>query len=55
MRLACGRPAAAYRLAGRILAGVPAPVVRTETPDHPAQTMDQVLSGLTYNAFDYTI
>jgi len=37
------------------VAGVPARIVRTETPDHPSQTMDQVLSGLSYNAFDYII
>lgn len=37
------------------VAGVPARVVRTETPDHPSQTMDQVLSGLAYGAFDYVI
>ncbi|MDO9714513.1 serine O-acetyltransferase [Paracraurococcus lichenis] len=37
------------------VAGVPARVVRTQTPDHPAQTMDQVLSDLSYETFDYVI
>jgi serine O-acetyltransferase len=37
------------------VAGVPARVVRTETPDQPSQTMDQILRGLTYEAFDYMI
>jgi serine O-acetyltransferase len=37
------------------VAGVPARVVRTETPDHPSQTMDQILRDLSYEAFSYTI
>jgi serine O-acetyltransferase len=37
------------------VAGVPARVVRTETPVHPAQTMDQILRDLSYEAFNYTI
>src|SRR5689334_5016660 len=37
------------------VAGVPARIVRTQTPDHPSQTMDQVLSELSYESFDYTI
>ena len=37
------------------VAGVPARVVRTETPDQPSQCMDQVLRGLPYEAFDFTI
>jgi serine O-acetyltransferase len=37
------------------VAGVPARVIRTETPDHPSQTMDQILRGLSYEAFNYTI
>jgi len=37
------------------VAGVPARIVRTDTPDEPAQTMDQILSDLSYENFDYTI
>jgi serine O-acetyltransferase len=37
------------------VAGVPARIVRTETPEHPSQTMDQVLRDLSYEGFDYTI
>jgi serine O-acetyltransferase len=37
------------------VAGVPARVIRIETPDQPAQIMDQILRGLTYDAFDYMI
>ena len=37
------------------VAGVPARVVRTETPDHPSRTMDQILRDLSYEAFSYTI
>ena len=37
------------------VAGVPARVVRTETPDYPSQTMDQILRDLSYEAFSYTI
>ena len=37
------------------VAGVPARTVRTETPDEPSRTMDQVLRDLSYEAFNYTI
>ncbi|CAH2604360.1 Serine acetyltransferase [Rhodovastum atsumiense] len=37
------------------VAGVPARVIRTETPDRPSQTMDQILRDLSYEAFNYTI
>ncbi len=54
-RIAAGsvvlRPVAAHTT----VAGVPARVVRTETPDHPSQTMDQILRDLSYEAFSYTI
>ena len=54
-RIAAGsvvlRPVAAHTT----VAGVPARVVRTETPDHPSQTMDQILRDLSYEAFNYTI
>ena len=37
------------------VAGVPARVVRTTTPEQPSQTMEQILDGLTFESFDYTI
>jgi len=37
------------------VAGVPARIVRIQTPDHPSQTMEQVLGDLSFEAFDYTI
>ncbi len=37
------------------VAGVPARVVRTATPDEPSRTMDQILADLSYEAFAYTI
>jgi serine O-acetyltransferase len=37
------------------VAGVPARIVRTETPDQPSRCMDQTLRDLSYDGFDYTI
>ena len=37
------------------VAGVPARVMKTETPDHPSETMDQILRDLAYEAFDPVI
>jgi serine O-acetyltransferase len=39
---------------GSTVAGVPAKVIRTGDAN-PAQTMDQILSDLSYESFDYTI
>jgi serine O-acetyltransferase len=37
------------------VAGVPAKVIRTATPDEPARAMDQILSDLSYDSFTWTI
>jgi len=37
------------------VAGVPAKVIRTATPDEPARAMDQILSELSYESFTWTI
>ena len=37
------------------VAGVPARIMKTETPDHPSETMDQILRDLAFEAFDPTI
>jgi serine O-acetyltransferase len=37
------------------VAGVPAKIVRTATPDEPARAMDQILSDLSYDSFTWTI
>jgi serine O-acetyltransferase len=37
------------------VAGVPARVMRTQTPDHPYDTMDQDIEGLDFEAFDPVI
>ncbi|HYN78370.1 MAG TPA: serine O-acetyltransferase [Lamprocystis sp. (in: g-proteobacteria)] len=41
--------------ANTTVAGVPAKVVRTTTPDEPSRSMDQVLSDLAYQSFSWTI
>ncbi|CAH2602757.1 serine acetyltransferase [Rhodovastum atsumiense] len=37
------------------VAGVPARVVRTDTPAQPSRTMDQILQDLAYESFSYSI
>ena len=51
-RIAAGSVVLREVAAHTTVAGVPARVVRTETPDHPSQTMDQVLRDLAYESFD---
>ena len=36
-------------------AGVPARVIGTANEEKPADTMDQILTGLSYHGADYTI
>jgi serine O-acetyltransferase len=36
-------------------AGVPARIVRLQTPDQPPQAMEQILNDLAYDTFDYAI
>lgn len=54
-RIAAGSVVLRSIQAHTTVAGVPARVVRTETPDHPSRTMDQILRDLSYEAFSYTI
>jgi serine acetyltransferase len=37
------------------VAGVPAKVVRIQETDEPSRSMDQTLSDLAYQSFNYTI
>ena len=41
--------------ANSTVAGVPAKVVRTATPEEPSRSMDQILSDLSYESFSWTI
>jgi serine O-acetyltransferase len=51
-RIAAGSVVLSSVPANTTVAGVPARVVRTETPDQPSRTMDQILSDLAFQAFD---
>jgi serine O-acetyltransferase len=51
-RIAAGSVVLSNVAANTTVAGVPARVVRTDTPDHPSLTMDQILRDLAFEAFD---
>lgn len=51
-RIAAGSVVLSRVPAHTTVAGVPARVVRTKTPEQPAQTMDQILSDPAFQAFD---